>query len=67
MLIQWALEKCRTENIPAWLESTLESAALYQKLGFESQGKIDMTLPDGTYYEEVGLLFQPDMEQTTNA
>ena len=61
MLMQWAIQKCREENLPAYLESTTAASALYQKLGFVPAKKISIALEDDMVYEEVCYLRDQDL------
>jgi len=62
MLLQWGLERSNKENLPIYLESTIEVSSLYRKLGFISLDGLSMTLSGmgeegGPYvYEEVCML-----------
>ena len=60
MLIKWAIDKCKEEKIPAYLESTPMASALYRRLGFGPGKRFHITFEDGSTYEEEGYLFQPD-------
>ncbi|KAF2028370.1 acyl-CoA N-acyltransferase [Setomelanomma holmii] len=65
MLVDWALEKCEAEGLPAYVESTVEAVPFYERLGFEEAGRISMDLrsvcSDETagLYEEVGCIYRP--------
>jgi len=65
MLMNWALDRCKEENVPAYLESTMDAGPLYRRLGFEPAQKISMVLKglgvDGAplLYEEACFLFRP--------
>ena len=59
MLIKWALERCRKDEVPAYLESTAIAGTLNQRLGFTPEEKISLTFHDGRVYEEVAYLFRP--------
>ncbi|KAF2111587.1 putative GNAT family acetyltransferase [Lophiotrema nucula] len=66
MMVQWGLEHCKREDIPAYLESTMEAAALYEKNGFviaaymclNIEGKGDSTVD---VYEEAACIFRPTL------
>lgn len=45
--MKWGLERSRQENVPAYLESTLDALPFYSKLGFTGTEKIKMVLPGG--------------------
>lgn len=59
-LIEWGLAKAKSENIPAYLDSTIPASKVYQKLGFVAVGGLNMTIPgkDGRdhAYEEIAML-----------
>lgn len=63
LLLQWGLQRCNQDNVPAYLESTVDAAPLYERLGFTSVGSISMVLKGGEgesiMYEEVCLIFRP--------
>ena len=67
MVIKWALDKCSKERIPAYLEATPKSWALYKKLGFTLEERISMTFDDGSVYEEIGYLFRPGVGELGEA
>ncbi|KAF2823966.1 acyl-CoA N-acyltransferase [Ophiobolus disseminans] len=64
-LVQWALDRCDAEAFPAYVESTVEAVAFYEKLGFEIAGRISMDIKevngdeDAGFYEEVGCIYSP--------
>ena len=62
--MQWGLERCISEGVPAYLESTLEAGPLYSKHGFDVVETVEMGLEarDGkpTTYKEICFLFRPD-------
>lgn len=47
LLMKWGLERSRRDEIPAYLESTLEALPFYLKLGFTEAERIRMVLPAG--------------------
>ena len=59
MLIKWAIEKCKEQRLPAYLESTPMASALYQRLDFQPKKSFHMKFEDGSIYEEEAYLFQP--------
>lgn len=65
MLVNWGLERCKRENAVALLESTMEAAPFYEKLGFCAEETISMRLDEvgeggrGEDYEEVCFAFWP--------
>ena len=62
LLTEWGLSRAKNENVSVYLESTLQAASLYRRLGFISLDGLAMTLPgtapDGgpNLYEEVGMM-----------
>lgn len=62
MLTKWGLAKAEEDNLPVYLESTIEASSLYRRLGFVSLDGLSISLPgnrpdDGPdIYEEVGML-----------
>jgi GNAT superfamily N-acetyltransferase len=67
MLIQWGLDHCKQENVPAYLESTMEAVPLYEKMGFRVAARITLRFDergDGTagVYEEAACIFKPGIE-----
>jgi len=65
MLMNWALARCKKENVPAYLESTMDAGPLYRKLGFEPVQGMSMVLKglgvNGAplLYEETCFLCRP--------
>jgi ribosomal protein S18 acetylase RimI-like enzyme len=65
LMVQWGLERCRAENYPAYLESTMNAVPLYDRHGFVAVEKIYLELEtaneDGKpeSYTEIGLLYRP--------
>lgn len=61
-MTEWGLSKAEKENIPVYLESTLNAVSLYRKLGFVAQDGLAMPLPKTkhnsgeTHYEEICML-----------
>ncbi|KAI1798668.1 putative GNAT family acetyltransferase [Daldinia bambusicola] len=64
MMVRWGMERSRIDHAPAYLESTLEAAPFYRKLGFTAVEKISLeyrihgsdTLRT---YEEVSFIYNP--------
>lgn len=65
-LVRWALNRCEAEGFPAYVESTVEAVAFYERLGFEFAGKISMEIGEVTgdkdhgLYEEIGCIYTPN-------
>ncbi len=65
LLIMWGQDRCRRENVPAYLESTIEAGPLYKRHGFEAVETISLALKATededlpTIYQEIGFLFRP--------
>ena len=65
MLVEWGLERSRKEGVPAALESTMNAARFYERLGFKPEKQISMQLDgvgkDGgsVLYEETCFVFRP--------
>ena len=65
LMINWGLERSKAENIPAALESTMNAAASYERLGFRPERNISTMLvglkEDGqvVHYEETCFVFWP--------
>ncbi|MCJ1475547.1 hypothetical protein MMC13_004210 [Lambiella insularis] len=47
LLLKWGIEQCERHNAPAYLESTVDAAQLYERHDFKAAEKISMAL-DGT-------------------
>ncbi|RMZ73417.1 hypothetical protein GMOD_00007925 [Pyrenophora seminiperda CCB06] len=59
MLLRWGLDVCEREQVPAYLESTVETAEnFYMKAGFAEKGRIQLMVK-GELYEEVAYLYEP--------
>ncbi|KAI1382924.1 putative GNAT family acetyltransferase [Hypoxylon trugodes] len=63
MMVRWGMEQCKQDNVPAYLESTLEAADFYRKLGFIDKEtftlayeETDSKLPG--VYEEISFTYQ---------
>lgn len=64
MMVRWGLERCR-DNLPGYLESTLEAAPFYEKMGFAAFEKISLRyLVEGEseyeVYEEIAFVHHPN-------
>ena len=63
LLLQWGLQRCIHDNVPAYLESTVEAGPLYERHGFSSAENIFMVLKgredESILYEEVCFVFRP--------
>lgn len=57
----WAVERCRKEHTPAYLEGTIEARRLYEKFNFQAKQTISIDLDDLVpgglgLYEEICFL-----------
>ncbi|KAI1276052.1 putative GNAT family acetyltransferase [Xylaria sp. FL0933] len=64
MMVRWGIEQCNRDCIPGYLESTLDAAPFYLKIGFEASGKISLQYPVGDrghygVYEEIVFVYRP--------
>jgi GNAT superfamily N-acetyltransferase len=65
LLLQWALEHCERENVPAYLEGTIDAGPLYERHGFRAVANLSMVLEgivkEGkpVVYEETCFIFRP--------
>jgi N-acetylglutamate synthase-like GNAT family acetyltransferase len=61
VLLQWGLDKAESEQLPVYLESTLESSSFYEKRGFKQVAEMNVALDECEtwIYHEVGLLWEP--------
>ena len=57
-LIQWGLDRC-SASAPAYLESTLDTVPLYERLGFEVMQRVSIVLAGVGSYEEACCAFEP--------
>ncbi|KAI0095553.1 putative GNAT family acetyltransferase [Hypoxylon sp. NC0597] len=62
MMVRWGMDQCRKNCVPAYLESTLEAASFYRKLGFEAVEKISLQYEAGNsktsqVYEEICFVY----------
>ena len=55
-LIRWGLEKSKREDVPAYLESTPNAAALYERLGFRAVDRLSIILDGSGTYDEICFL-----------
>ncbi|EUC43989.1 hypothetical protein COCMIDRAFT_99410 [Bipolaris oryzae ATCC 44560] len=63
MLLDWGLNTCNTQGVPAYLESTVEAAeTFYAKAGFREKGRIQLVVK-GELYEEVACVYEPSSMQ----
>ena len=71
LLLQWGIEHCKRDNLPAYLESTLNAGSLYEKHGFRAAESLSMVLEgmtkDGApvVYEETCFVFDPSITSCT--
>jgi GNAT superfamily N-acetyltransferase len=67
LLLRWALEHCARENVPAYLEGTIDAGPLYERHGFKAVANLSMVLEgiirDGepVVYEETCFIFRPNV------
>jgi predicted N-acetyltransferase YhbS len=65
MLLQWGIDLSIKEGVPAYLESTVEAAPLYERHGFKPEGSFSMTFtlrgqPDRpVVYSETCFVLRP--------
>jgi len=59
-LIRWGLDRCAKNKIPAYLESTLSAAPIYEKLGFKTAERLSIVLEGPVIYEEACCLYEPN-------
>ncbi|OTA55559.1 putative GNAT family acetyltransferase [Hypoxylon sp. EC38] len=62
MMVRWGMNQCKKNCVPAYLESTLEAASFYRKLGFEAVEKISLQYESGNsnisqVYEEICFVY----------
>ncbi|KAI1377029.1 putative GNAT family acetyltransferase [Hypoxylon crocopeplum] len=63
MMVQWGIEQCKKEDVPAYLESTLEAAPFYRRLGFVDVEKFSLEYRISGYdmpkvYEEISFIYR---------
>ena len=65
LLLQWGLMHCEKDNVPAYLEGTVDAGPLYERHGFQAAKTISMALNGGArggapvVYEETCFVFRP--------
>jgi hypothetical protein len=66
MLLQWGIDRGKSEHVPVYLESTVEAAALYERNHFQSEASFSMVLEgmgkDGepVTYSETCFVLRPN-------
>ncbi|KAI0550666.1 putative GNAT family acetyltransferase [Xylaria curta] len=65
MMVRWGLEQCKKDNVPGYLESTLNAAPFYHKMGFTKSRQISMRyrIEDrdrDEVYEELAFVYHPN-------
>ncbi|KAI8954511.1 putative GNAT family acetyltransferase [Xylaria longipes] len=65
MMVRWGLEQCRKDNTPGYLESTLDAAPFYEKMGFAKSRLISLEYQvedQNRYevYEELAYVYHPN-------
>ncbi|TRX88301.1 hypothetical protein FHL15_010805 [Xylaria flabelliformis] len=65
MMVRWGLEQCRKDNVPGYLESTLEAVHFYRRMGFTVSRQISLRyrLEDRDryeMYEEIACVYSPN-------
>ncbi|KAI1774843.1 putative GNAT family acetyltransferase [Hypoxylon cercidicola] len=63
MMVRWGIDQSKNDRVPAYLESTVEAAPFYRKLGFVEVEKLSLTYEDtgtnaGKVYEEIGFVYK---------
>ncbi|KAI0967588.1 putative GNAT family acetyltransferase [Xylaria arbuscula] len=71
MMVRWGLEQCDRDGVPGYLESTLDAAPFYEKMGFTASRKISLRyLVDDQgqdeLYEEIAFVYRPDSLEVRN-
>ena len=67
MSLQWGLQRAVEDHVPAYLESTIDAAPLYEKNGFKAVEKLSMILASMTedgapvVYEETCFISRPSV------
>lgn len=61
-LMSRVLALAAADGLPVYLESTVEAAGLYRRLGFAAVDGFHMALPGGKVYDEVCMLWSPPAE-----
>jgi predicted N-acetyltransferase YhbS len=57
LLIRWGLEHCRGDNVPAYLESTVEAGPLYERHGFKAVENLSMVL-EGMARDSIPIVYE---------
>ncbi|KAI1456381.1 putative GNAT family acetyltransferase [Annulohypoxylon moriforme] len=62
IMIQWGIDQCKKDHVPAYLESTLDAAPFYRKLGFVEVEKFSLTYEVAgseiaQTYEEISFIY----------
>ena len=58
LLVQWGLDRCRREQVRAYVESTSLAEPVYTRLGFEARETIS-TVCKGGNYDRIVLVYRP--------
>lgn len=63
MLVQWGIQQSKTSGFPLYLESTVEAASFYKKMGFTAKESILLPIcVDGgsktQIYEEIVFTYR---------
>ncbi|KAI1817864.1 putative GNAT family acetyltransferase [Poronia punctata] len=58
-LVKWGMEQCIRHHVPAYLESTLEAAPFYEKLGFRAIDEVSLEYDEGKVYKEIIFRYDP--------
>lgn len=58
MLVQWGMQRSKTSGLPLYLESTVEAASFYKKMGYTAGESILLPIcvdggPKSQIYEEI--------------
>ncbi|KAI8630612.1 putative GNAT family acetyltransferase [Xylariaceae sp. FL1651] len=64
MMVRWGLDQCRKKGVLAYIESTLDAAAFYEKLGFTAFSNLSLEYKiAGQYqakvYREISFIHRP--------
>lgn len=69
-MIKWGIEQCQKENVPAYVESTLEAAPFYEKNGFVALETFSLDIKGlveangKEIYSEISFLFTPSITES---
>ncbi|KAI0425127.1 putative GNAT family acetyltransferase [Xylaria sp. FL1042] len=68
MMVRWGIEQCNKDGILGYLESTLDAAPFYEKMGFVAFGKISLRYLvevqcQQELYEEIAFVHRPGPNQ----